>query len=122
MAVQVVGMVMEMDLGSVEEDMEVFDCWPVVDRVVHQEYNEQEVAAADEVVTDCIAVVVAVVMVAEEADASALEFVDVDGEEQTVSAVSVGFLAAIAGYPVAMHKDKVRHILQIRSWSKREED
>lgn len=35
MAVQVVGMVMVMDLGSVEEDKEVLDCWPVVDRVVH---------------------------------------------------------------------------------------
>lgn len=60
---------------------------------------------------DCIAVVVAVVMVAEEADASALEVVDVDVEEQIVWAVSVGFLAATAGYPVVMHKDKVRRIL-----------
>jgi hypothetical protein len=56
-------------------------------------------------------VVVAVVMVAEEADASALEVADADVEEQIVRAVSVGFRAATAGYPVAMHRDKVRRIL-----------
>lgn len=117
MAVQVVETVMEMDLGSVGEDKELFDCWPVVDMVVHQEYTGwEEVVAAAEVVADCIAVVVEPVMVVAEADASALQVVDADVEEQIVRAVSVGFLAATAGYPVVMHKDKVRRILQIPSW------
>lgn len=35
MAVQVVEMVMEMDLGYVEEGTGVFDCWPLVDMLDH---------------------------------------------------------------------------------------
>ncbi|KAL3710165.1 hypothetical protein TMatcc_003957 [Talaromyces marneffei ATCC 18224] len=41
------------------------------------------------------------------------EVVDAEVEEQIVSAVSVGFLAATAEYPAAMHKDKVKRIFQI---------
>ena len=60
---------------------------------------------------DCIAVVVVVVMEAAEVDASALEVVGVGVKEQTVWGVSVGSLAAAAGYPAVMHRDKVRRIL-----------
>jgi hypothetical protein len=64
-------------------------------------------------VADCIAVVVAVVMVVAEADASALEVVEADVEEQTVLAVLDGFPAAVEELLVAMHKDRARRILQV---------